>query len=256
MLKEKSLYPDIMAFPISRDREDLEIVVIEFQGYSHKWINYSLATKIAMYCAHAKFNGPVLGVIIYTDQKHKDAALPMSVESLSGSYWLKGQFKEIVLTDYSEKDIMEIDPRLVALAPFTVPKDLPKEKLKERCGEWNKVVHQLFTDDAYHDIVQIMMLFFLDRFKNLSIEEVKAMWNFDLAKTKAGQELISMTKEKWVKRTILEEIDRIKAMKSKGVLTDSLYEEFIGPLEKKMAMLETVGMRDLEHQETGASAIS
>ncbi len=81
-----------------------------------------------------------------------------------------------------------------------------------------EVVQQLFTDDAYHDIVQIMMLFFLDRFKDLSIEEVKNMWNFDLAKTKAGQELLSMGNKKLEKRIIKEEIDRIQELYSKAPL--------------------------------------
>ncbi len=78
------------------------------------------------------------------------------------------------------------------------------------------------------------------------------MWNFDLAKTKAGRELLSIGE----KRTIVEEMDRIKAMKSKGVMTDSLYKELIGPLEKKLAKLETVIPRDIEHEETGAAAVS
>ncbi len=155
---------------------------------------------------------------------------------------------------------MKVDPRLVTLAPFTVPDDLPREKLRERCGEWNKILNQLFTDDTYHDIVQVMMLFFMDRFKDLSIEEVKTMWNFDLAKTKAGQELYSMGEGNGVKigerRTILEEIDRIQALKSKGAMADSLYKELIEPLKTKLAMLESVVMQDLEHEETGASAVS
>ncbi len=272
VLKEKNLYPDIMAVPTALNWRDLERVFIEFQGYAYKWVQFSMAAKIAMHCSHEKYNGAVLGTIIYTDRKYKEAALPMSVESLSGSYWLRGQFKEIVLTDYSEKDIMEVDPRLVALAPFTVPTDLPREKLKERCGEWNKVLNQLFTDDAYHDILQTMMIFFLDRFKNLSIEEVKAMWNFDLAKTKAGQELMVMNKEKYEKngkkigekigekigkrRTIMQEIDRIKALYSKGIFTDSAYKELIEPLKHELAKLEPVTTPDIGFEETGASAIS
>ncbi len=58
------------------------------------------------------------------------------------------------------------------------------------------------------------------------------------------------------KRTIMEEIDRIQAFKSKGVLTDSLYKELIGPLEIKLAMLENVATRGVESGETGASAVS
>ncbi len=84
VLKEKNLYPDIMAVPSAHNWKDLERVFIEFQGYLYVWIQYSLAAKMAMSCAHDKYDGPVLGTIIYTDQKDTDAARPMSVESLSG----------------------------------------------------------------------------------------------------------------------------------------------------------------------------
>ncbi len=87
---------------------------------------------------------------------------------------------------------------------------------------------------------------------DLSIEEVKAMWNFDLAKTKAGRELLSIGE----KRNVMEEIDRIQDLYSKGTFADSVYKKLIGPLEKKLAMLETVATRDLEHDETGAAAVS
>ncbi|MCP4622539.1 MAG: HigA family addiction module antidote protein [bacterium] len=264
VLKEKNLYPDIMAVPSAPNWKDLERVFIEFQGYLYKWIQYSLAAKMTMACAHDKYDGPVLGTIIYTDRKYKEAALPLSLESLSGSYWLKGQFREIVLPDYSDEDIMKVDPRLVALAPFTVPDDLPREKLKERCGEWNKIAQQLFTDDAYQNILQIMMSFFLDKFKDLSIEEVKTMWHFDLAKTKAGQQLYSMGDKNGEKRgikrgkieNILEEIDRIQTLRSNGAMTDSLYKELIEPLQTKLAMLETVATRGVESGATGSPATS
>ncbi len=78
------------------------------------------------------------------------------------------------------------------------------------------------------------------------------MWNFDLAKTKAGQELMSIVE----KRNIVDEINRIQDLYSKGAFADSVYKKLIEPLEKKLAMLENVAMQDLEHEETGAAAIS
>ncbi len=78
------------------------------------------------------------------------------------------------------------------------------------------------------------------------------MWDFDLAKTKAGQELLSIGE----KRTIMREIDRIRALYSKGVFTDSAYKKLLEPLEKELAVLESVATRDIEHDETGAAAVS
>ncbi len=54
--------------------------------------------------------------------------------------------------------------------------------------------------------------------------------------------------------TIVEEIGRIEAFKSKGLLTDSLYNELIGPLEIKLAMLESGATRGVDLGEIGASA--
>ncbi len=73
-----------------------------------------------------------------------------------------------------------------------------------------------------------------------------------------------MTREKWEKRgekkgekrNIIREIDRIQALYSKGIFTDSAYNELIAPLEKELAMLESTSTRDIEHDETGAAAVS
>ena len=45
VLKEKRLYPDIVAFAKSKDRE---IVMIEFQGYKEPMMRYIMASKITM----------------------------------------------------------------------------------------------------------------------------------------------------------------------------------------------------------------
>ncbi len=98
------------------------------------------------------------------------------------------------------------------------------------------------------------------------------MWTFDLAQTKAGQELIALYREKYEKVGkkrgerigkrigkkifIRREIDRIQDLYSKGLLTDSLYKELLEPLQSKLAMLESVVIPDAPHEETGASAVS
>ncbi len=86
------------------------------------------------------------------------------------------------------------------------------------------------------------------------------MWHFDLAKTKAGQELYSMGEGKGVKigekRLIIREIDRVKNLYSKGIFTDSAYKELIEPLKNELAKLEAIVPPDAESAELEASAVS
>ena len=56
VLKEKRLYPDIVAFPKNKDRE---IVMIEFQGYKEPMMRYIMATKISMMCTQEQYTGPI-----------------------------------------------------------------------------------------------------------------------------------------------------------------------------------------------------
>jgi len=50
----------ILSFPKKGKGEQ---IFIEFQGNVDKMIQYSLAPKITMSCAHDHYNDPVLGVI-------------------------------------------------------------------------------------------------------------------------------------------------------------------------------------------------
>jgi len=111
VLKEKSLYPDIMAVPKDQD-SNYERIFIEFQGYSEQMIRYITSSKVTMSCAQDQYTGPVLICVIYTVKKFKDCAFPLSIESLSGNSFLKGEFKEIVLSEYTEKELTDIDSRL------------------------------------------------------------------------------------------------------------------------------------------------
>ncbi len=55
---------------------------------------------------------------------------------------------------------------------------------------------------------------------------------------------------------IMEEIDRIKDLYSKGLFTDSAYKELIEPLKNELAKLEAIVIQDVSPDETGASAVS
>jgi hypothetical protein len=59
----------------------------------------------------------VLSVIIYTDAIYQKKERPMVIESATGNSSIIGTFKEIVLSEMSEQQLIDIDPRLVILVP-------------------------------------------------------------------------------------------------------------------------------------------
>ncbi|KPA09982.1 Addiction module antidote protein, HigA [Candidatus Magnetomorum sp. HK-1] len=198
VLKEKKLYPDIVAFP---KKGKGERIFIEFQGNVDKMIRFSLASKITMSCAHDHYNGPVLGVIIYTDKNCKDNALPVQLNStFDQTCNLCATFKEIVLPSYSEKQFSKIDQRLTILAPFTISPNVSSKKLKQLCYQWKKTLFNAYPETMYKDIVNVLSLFILNRFRDLSVKEVKEMLNFDLSSTRAGIELIGIGEKKGQKK--------------------------------------------------------
>ena len=194
VLKEKKLYPDIVAIPKKNRNRDR--VFIEFQGYRDTMIRYRMTAQIAMSCAQDRYTGSVCGAIIYTDRAFQDAALPLDIASLSSSFWIKGSFEEIVLSEYTHEQLTAIDPRLIILAPFTLPKNTGKEKLSGICRDWKERVCEVYEAKQQGTVTEILGLFILSRFSKLSLEEVIRMLNSDLSKTKAGKELIDMGMEK------------------------------------------------------------
>ncbi|ETR71523.1 MAG: hypothetical protein OMM_08068 [Candidatus Magnetoglobus multicellularis str. Araruama] len=74
-----------------------------------------------MACAHDNDKGSLKVVIIYTEQKFKDAALSINAFNKPVDEIFDDQIKEIVLENYSLEDLLVIDPKLIVLAPFTVP---------------------------------------------------------------------------------------------------------------------------------------
>jgi len=196
VLKEKSLYPDIMAVPKNPDKNN-ERIFIEFQGYSDPMIQYSTAAKVVMSCSQDEYTGPVLISIIYTDGKFLKAVKPLSIQSQSGLSCLNGKFHEVILSEYNEEKLLKIDPRLIILAPFTLPGNIKKQKLVERCNKWKGIAQKAYNNDR--NVLDVFSLFILSKFKQLSIMEVRAMLNFDLSDTKAGEELIAIGEERGMK---------------------------------------------------------
>jgi len=194
VLKEKSLYPDIMAIPKNPDSNN-ERIFIEFQAYSEKMIRYMTASKVTQSRTYDQYSGPVLASIIFTDQAYQDNALPLTIESGSGESFFKGRFKEIVLSNFSEEKLIEIDPRLIILVPFTIKEKPPKDELAQKCYKWKSIAVEAYPDSLNRNVLNVLSLFILNRFKDLSIMEVRSMLNFDLSDTKAGEELIDIGRQ-------------------------------------------------------------
>jgi len=197
VLKEKRLYPDIVLYPKDKTRE---IVMIEFQGYKEPMMRYIMSSKITMMCTQENYTGPILGAIVYTDGIYKKAALPFNIKSQSNQFWIKGQFIEIDLSRYTEKDLIAIDKQLVVLAPFTLPKNYPKDDYIRKCREWKKQIDHTYSQKSVYEVINIISLFILDRQRHMSRKEVQSMFNFDISQTLVGQELLDEGEKKGEKK--------------------------------------------------------
>jgi len=66
------------------------------------------------------------------------------------------------------------------------------KKLKQLCYKWKNTLYSAYPETMHKDIVNVLSLFILNRFRDLSVKEVKEMLNFDLSSTRAGIELIGI----------------------------------------------------------------
>jgi hypothetical protein len=187
VLKEKKLEPDIIGYPVLESNE--QKVFIEFQAYEHPFIKYNIVSKALMACAQDNDKGNVLAVVIYTEQKYKDAALSINVFGKPTDEVLDHQIKELILTNYTLDELLVIDSRLIILAPFTVPTDTPLSTLTAYGRQWKKTIHTVYNTKDQNDAINVMSLFFLNRFRNITREEIKAMLDFDILDTVAGRQV-------------------------------------------------------------------
>ncbi|MDM8555520.1 DUF2887 domain-containing protein [Desulfococcaceae bacterium HSG7] len=105
--KEKRMEPDTEAIPILEDQG--KRVYIEFQGYADRFIRYKLVSRIMFACAQEKYEDRVLAGIAYTDKAFKKAALTVNAFSDKAGEEIGKVSDEIVLTDYTEAMLLEID---------------------------------------------------------------------------------------------------------------------------------------------------
>ena len=200
VLKDKRLFPDIMAFPIMGSED--EIVFIEFQGYADKMIKYRTASRVTLACAQDHYTGSVRTVIVYTEKRFKEKAVDLDIKSKDRTLKIKGNFFEIALDEYTEQQLLNIDPKLIILAPFTASKRIRKQKRMMLAHQWGIKVRQAYPANLHVEAIDVLSLFILSRFRNLSLEEVKDMLNFDLSNTVAGKQLIGIGHERGEKKGI------------------------------------------------------
>ena len=204
VLKEKELKPDIEGFPILASSEGR--IFLEFQGYRDPFICHRLMAEVFLGCASEKYQGEVVACIVYTDKAYQDAALPLNEFTDMKNCHLGGCIREILLTDYTEAELLAIDPKLIVLAPFTLPKTTDKALVLEKSQEWSHKVGQVFSSRQYPEALDILGLFVLNRFRQLQYEEVIAMLHFDLMDTVAGQQLHDMGHQKGLIESVREDV--------------------------------------------------
>ncbi len=235
VLKEKRMEPDTEALPMLEGRG--KRVYIEFQGYADKFIRYRLISRIMLACAQDKYEDRVLAGIVYTDEAFKKAALSVKAFSDKVSEELEKTFEEIVLTDYTEAMLVEIDPRLIVLAPFTVsPKESKTELLSKGRG-WKQKIYKTYNEQLVKDALNITGLLIMNRFRNITREEVISMLNFDLRDTVAGQQIFDAGLQKGLQNGIIEE--------ARIMVIEALTERFIAVPPEIRETVNSVGNREM-----------
>ena len=200
VLKEKRLEPDMEGIPLFE--KDTKKVFIEFQAYRHEYIRYNLGAKVLTACAQEKHSDEVVAAIIYTDNVFKEKALPVNAFSKQLGKKLAHQIKEVVLTDYNLSELMDIDPKLIILAPFTISKDVPTSQLSSNGRQWKTIIQNVFASTEQKDASDVLGLFLLNRFRQLTREEIKAMLDFDILDTVAGRQVWYEAEEKGLEKGI------------------------------------------------------
>jgi hypothetical protein len=239
VLKDKQLFPDIQAWPIMKG--DMGIIFIEFHGYKDSMINYRLASKVTLACAHELYTGPVYMGIIFTEKKIQQAAVELKLISPDKKDWIAGKFTQIVLEDYTEQELIQIDPRLIILAPFTVPKRIRRSKKISLGHEWGQKLRKIFPESEHNNALDVMALFILNRFRTLTIEEVNIMLNFDITQTVVGKQL----KQKYLEEGIQKGVKKGKKDGQFLVAMNLLNKGFDMRIVQEMSELDNKDLKKL-----------
>lgn len=116
---------------------------------------------------------------------YQKAALPVKQRAAD----IECGFQEIVLSQYSEAELLRIDPRLVVLAPFTVAKKAGGETVAGKVRQWRDQVCEVYSEAQRDEALGVLGLFLFDRFRKLSRTEVIKMLNLEWDKNPLVQEV-------------------------------------------------------------------
>jgi hypothetical protein len=87
-----------------------------------------------------------------------------------------------------------------------------KARLQAKGREWREVVSQVFTEEEQPDVLNVLGLFILNKFRRINYQEVMNMLYFDLLETTAGQDMFKMGLQKGVIQDAQEMVlDNLKA---------------------------------------------
>lgn len=191
VLKDKTLKPDVEGFPLLESDDGR--IFLEFQGYPDPLIRQRLMAEVFLGCVNEKYTGQVMAGIIYTEEKYQQAALPLNSFLGAGKQCqFQGCFREVDLSKLTERQLLKIDWKLVILAPFTVSTKLSNAQLLAKGQEWREIVTQAFSEEEQPDVLNVLGLFILNKFRRVSYQEVMTMLYFDLLETTAGQDMYKM----------------------------------------------------------------
>jgi len=244
--KEKQLQrPDVEGIPIL---ETLNMrVTLEFQGYSDKYIRYRSLNNMLQICLKSRDDKPVVGIIVYTEKRYQTAALALDKLIAKATDLVQ----ELVLTDYSEAELLAIDPRLIVLAPFTVSPKLEKTILKQKVVQWRNQINACYpATEELSEALNIIGLLLLHRFRDLSHQEIIDMLNLDLMQSRAGREIYQMGQieaEQRGKQAGLTEGEQKGLLKGERLVIARLLERRFGKLPVTLqARLEQATLVELE----------
>ncbi|MBF0463031.1 MAG: DUF4351 domain-containing protein [Magnetococcales bacterium] len=90
---------------------------------------------------------------------------------------------EVVLSEFSEERLKEIDPRLLVLAPLTMKANTDPEILKSKGRGWQEEVNNTFPEEVRYEAREIMGLFAVARLRTINAKEIVQMLNLDLTQS-------------------------------------------------------------------------
>jgi predicted transposase YdaD len=246
--KEKQLQrPDVEGLPILETATTR--VTIEFQGYADPYIRYRCLNHMLQICLKSQPKKPVVGIIVYTEAAYQAKALALKelIPSLAPA---TDSLQELVLTDYTEAQLVAADPRLIVLAPFTVAPRMPKVELRQQVVHWRAICETSYPTPAeFLEALNIIGLLLLNRFRDLSHQEIIDMLNLDLMASRAGREIYQLGQLEG-KQVGLVEGEQLGLLKGKQV--GLLEGKQVGLLEgKQVGLLEGKQVGLLEGKQVG-----